>query len=196
MTTPMGARLATLAALAIALAACGGAAPAAREAVVDSAVPIDTLLGRFRNGLDRPGGFTGGAASRNALVRRFIRATEQADSAALRDLALTRAEFAWLYYPSLPEAAPPYELDPRLMWFMIETTSGRGLRTLLEERGGRPLGFVDHECEGQRRFGPNTVWGPCTIRRLQAGDTTAEVLFGPVVEHGGRFKFVSYANRL
>jgi hypothetical protein len=186
-----------LAALAIALAACGGAAPAAREAVVDSAASIDTLLGRFRNGLERPAGFTGGAASRDALVRWFIQATERADSAALRDLALTRAEFAWLYYPSLPEAAPPYELDPRLMWFMIETNSGRGLRTLLEERGGRPLRFVDYACEGERQAGANTIWGPCIIRRLQVpGDTVGEVLFGPLVRLGGRFKLVSFANGL
>jgi len=184
--------------LSVALAACGGShAPSAREAVVDSAVSIDTLLSRFRSGLERPAGFMGGAVSRDALIRRFVEATERADSAALRDLALTRAEFAWLYYPSLPEAAPPYELDPRLMWFMIETNSGRGLRSLLEERGGRPLGFVDYACAGQRRPGENTVWGPCTIRRLQSPrDTTAEVLFGPVVEHGGRFKLVSFANGL
>jgi hypothetical protein len=200
MTAPAHVRFATLIATALAagLAACaGGEVPAAREAVVDSAVPIDTLLSRFRSGLDRPAGFAGGAASRDALVRRFVEATERADSAALRGLALTPAEFAWLYYLSLPEAAPPYELDPRLMWFMIETNSGRGLRSLLEERGGRPLGFVDYACAGERRSGENTVWGPCTIRRLQpAGDTTAEVLFGPVVEHRGRFKLVSFANGL
>jgi hypothetical protein len=35
------------------------------------------------------------------------------------------------------------------------------------------------------------------VRRVQApGDTVRERLFGPILERGGRFKFVSYANRL
>jgi hypothetical protein len=178
--------------------ACGpGEQPGGRETVVDSAVSIDTLLARFRHGLDHPAELTGGAGSLDALLRAFAAAVERRDSSAFAALAITRAEFAWLYYPFIPEAAPPYELEPGMMWFMIETNSGRGLRALLAERGGRPLGLIDHTCEGERRFDELTLWGPCTVRRLQApGDTVAEVLFGPVVSRHGRFKFVSYANKL
>lgn len=184
--------------LAAALAACGGGDGARRqETVVDSALSIDTLLARFRSGLDRPAEFAGGAGSLDSLVRAFAAAVERQDSAAFPGLALTRAEFAWLYYPYIPEAAPPYELEPGLMWFMIETNSRRGLRTLLTERGGQPLGVIGHTCEGERQFGELTLWGPCTVHRLQPpGDTVTEVLFGPVVSRNGRFKFVSYANKL
>jgi hypothetical protein len=180
------------------LAACGGDDPVPHnEAVVDSALPVDTLLSRFREGLERPAAFTGGAASMDALVDGFVGALERRDSTAFRDLAITRPEFAWLYYPHLPEAAPPYELPPDLMWFMIETGSGRGLSTLLEERGGTPQRFVGYRCAGERRHGPVTVLAPCVMRRVQAeGDTVAESLFGPVVSLDGRFKFVSYANKL
>jgi hypothetical protein len=35
------------------------------------------------------------------------------------------------------------------------------------------------------------------VRRLPSpGDSVSERLFGPIVERGGRFKFVSYANKL
>ena len=181
----------------LALPACTGDRSTGGETVVDSALSTDTLLARFRSGLTRPDGFTGGEPSRDALVARFAEAVERSDTATLRRLALTREEFAWLYYPLLPEAAPPYELEPGLMWFMIETNSGRGLRTLLEERGGTPLGFVDYRCDAERHHGPLTLWGPCVVRRLQApSDTVTENLFGPIVSRDGRFKFVSYANKL
>jgi hypothetical protein len=180
------------------LAACGGERPSAgAPVVVDSAVPIATLLERLREGVEEPTGFTGGADSRDALVRNFVRATERGDSAAFRAMALTRAEFAWIYYPLVPESGPPYELDPQLMWFMIETRSSRGVRALLEERGGRSLGFVDYSCEGERESEGLTIWAPCLVRRVQAsGDTVVENVFGPMVSWKGRFKFVSYANKL
>jgi len=191
-------RFATTAAVMLLLTACSGEGrPPAETGVVDSAVPIAVQLDRFREGLENPGEFTGGATSRDALIRDFVRALEQADSSGFADMAITRGEFAWLYYPLIPEAAPPYELEPGLMWFMLETNSRRGLSALLKERGGRPLGYVDARCEGERRYEAVTLWGPCTIRRVQApGDTVPEQLFGPIVERDGRFKFVSYANKL
>jgi len=188
---------AVLLVLATGLAGCPGDTPAEREAVVDSALALDTLLARFRTGLERPAALRGGAPSLDELVARFGRAVAASDTAAFRALALTREEFAWLYYPELPEAAPPYELEPALLWFMIETGSGRGLRTLLAERGGRPLEVTGYTCQGERRHGAITLWGPCVLHRLEGpGDTVTEALFGPVVSRGGRLKFVSYANKL
>jgi hypothetical protein len=191
-------RLAAAASVLFLLTACGREGPPPEQTgVVDSAVPIAVLLDRFREGVDDPGMLTGGASSRDALVRAFVQATERADSSAFADLAISRAEFAWLYYPVLPEAGPPYELDPRLMWFMIETNSRRGLHALLQERGGRPLGYVDYSCEGERTYDGVTLWGPCLVRRIQApGDTVTERMFGPIVARDGRFKFVSFANKL
>lgn len=189
--------LGVLAATASSPACRPDATPARREVIVDSAQSIDTLLAGFREDLDRPTAFRGGATSLDALIERFVSAVEHGDSTAFREMALTRAEFAWLYYPHLPEAAPPYELEPGLLWFMIETNSGRGLRTLLGERGGRPLAVVGYACEGERHHGPVTIWAPCVIRRLQAeADTMSEGLFGPIVSRDGQFKFVSFANKL
>jgi len=180
------------------MVACSGDTTPSRGAVVvDSTVPIEMLLERFRQGLEEPTSVEGWSASRDALIRALVDAIERSDSSAFRTLALSRAEFAWIYYPRIPEAAPPYELDPGLMWFMIQTRSTRGVRALLEERGGRPLGFVDYSCDGERHHDGLTIWAPCLVRRVHApGDTVAESLFGPVVSWNGRFKFVSYANRL
>jgi hypothetical protein len=185
------------------LAACARERPSGADApatptTVDSVVPRAVALERFRAGLDRVDSLSGGAPSRDALVRRFVRALEARDTAALAAMVLTRQEFAWIYYPTNAQGLPPYDLAPELMWFTLVENSRKGLAHALEERGGRRLGFAGYSCDPTpSREGANTVWGPCPIRRVQAaGDTISERLFGLVIERGGRFKFVSLANRL
>ena len=183
----------------VAAAACVGRSDAGpHQAQVDSLAPRAEQLARFREGLIEPTELTGGAASRDALVQRYVRALERADTAGLAALAITRAEFAFLYYPTSPEALPPYDLSPGLMWFMLEQNSRKGLLHALEERGGRPLGYVGYRCDAApSRQGANTVWGPCLVRRRQAGgDVIDERLFALMLERNSRFKFVSLANKL
>jgi hypothetical protein len=184
----------------LAAAACGSdGRPGRAEAAthVDSIVPRDVELAQFRAGLVEPTGLTGGAASRDALVRRFMDALEHRDTTTLESLRMTQAEFAYLYYPTNPEARPPYDLSPGLMWFLLEGRSRRGLVHALEDRGGVTLHYAGYSCANRSRQGDNTVWSGCTVRRRQAaGDTMVEMLFGPIIERGGRFKFVSYANKL
>jgi hypothetical protein len=181
------------------VAACGGAeAKPAVVGVVDSIIPRDTAIARFQRATPRVDSFTGGATTREALVRRFVTALETRDTSALRSLVLTEPEFGWLYYPTNPEGLPPYSLTPQLLWFLLEGNNARGYQNLLLKRSGLPLHYIGHRCEGEpSRQGKNLVWAPCVVlRRLETGDTTAERLFGHIVERDGKYKFVSYANKL
>ncbi len=166
--------------------------------VVDSVVPREVALARFRDGLANPETLSGGAASREALVRAFAHALERSDTVALTAMVLTRAEFAYLFYPTNPQGLPPYDLSPGLMWFTRETGSRQGLSRLLEQRTGRPLWYVGHSCDPSVSIqGEYRVVGPCLIRRRSDdGSIVEERLFGPIIERDGRFKFVSYANKL
>lgn len=165
--------------------------------VVDSAIPIAVLLDRFRRDLPKPEGLSGGLDSREALVRSFAQALEAGDTAALRRMVLDQAEFAWLYYPSSRLSRPPYELPPDLLWFQMVGQTERGASLLLAERAGVPLGYLSHQCPSRREEGANRLYGHCVLRRVTAtGDTIGERLFGLVVERGGVYKFVSYANKL
>ena len=164
---------------------------------VDSAIPIDEALRRFRQELAIPEGFRGGFGSREKLIRGFVRALEARDTAALRQMVLRADEFAWLYYPSSPLSRPPYELAPALMWFQIQGESERGASRLLAERSGHALGYAGHICAPPRVEGKNRIHSHCELRRVSpAGDTLSERLFGLIVEREGSYKFVSYANRL
>jgi hypothetical protein len=194
-------RLAGCAALCV-LTACGRSSattPAAhRPTHIDSLIPRPEALRRFRAGLPPVDSLSGGVASRDALVRKYLRAIEKRDTVMLRRLLLTRSEFAYVYYPTNPQGLPPYDLSPDLMWFMVSTGSGKGLTRALAELGGQRLGYTGYVCDSvPSRQGANTVWGPCAVHlRLKGGESTSERLFGLIVERGGRYKFISYANKL
>jgi len=185
--------------LCLVAAACGndGKAGRAEAAIhVDSSVAPEVELARFREGLAVPAGLTGGASSRDALVRSFVRGLETRDSIELGDLLMSKAEFAYLYYPTHPEARAPYNLSPELMWFMLDSHSRRGLNEAWEQRGGRPLKYVGYSCAQTLHQGKNTVWTGCMIKRRDGTGIVEEALFGPIVERGGTYKFVSYTNKL
>ena len=166
--------------------------------VVDSPVPRDLALRRFREGLDSVASLSGGAPSLDALGRAYAGALEIRDTAALRSLTLSKAEFAWLYYPTSAQGLPPYDLSPMLLWFTLEEPSQKGLRRALADRGGSPLHYLRTRCAGSSTTeGLNTLWGPCVLRYVGApGDTVEERLFSQVIARGGIFKIVSHGNKL
>lgn len=176
-----------------------GPGVARRGGVVDSILPIEEEIRRFRATLERePTSLAGGAGSREALVRMLVRALEGEDTAAFRVLAVDRAEFGMLYYPHSRYTSMPYELSPSLLWFQIANSSSRGVARGLDRLGGRPLGYLDHSCTGEGEVeGPNRLWGGCTVRRIaESGDTLEGRLFTTILERDGRFKFLSLSNDL
>jgi hypothetical protein len=95
-----------------------------------------------------------------------------------------------------PNAAPPFYHPPGFAWELLQNPSMKGYRRTLDRVGGAALGFVSLECPTEvKRFGEMSVWQDCKIRRqLATGETTAQALFGPIVDFGGRFKFLSLSS--
>jgi hypothetical protein len=184
------------------VAGCNGSDARADSAsagrVVDSALPREEALRRFREKLPVVDSLAGGTKTRDQLVAAYLQALAAADTAALLRLVVTRAEFAWLYYPTTPMGKPPYDLEPGLMWFLHTERSDEGLSKALQLYGGKPMTLVDYDCgrEGSHE-GKNIVYGPCSLRwRTPDGDTLAVRLFNQILERGGRFKILSFGNRL
>ena len=165
---------------------------------MDSILPREEAVRRFREGLSAVDSLRDGATSRDELVVEFVRAVAEADTAAIARLAVSRAEFAYLYYPTAVEGKPPYDVEPGLLWFMVYQRSNEGARKALTRYGGRAMTLVDYDCgAGQHREGENTVYGPCTVRwTRETGDTVSAGLFSKILERDGRFKVLSYANKL
>ena len=167
--------------------------------VVDSILPVAEELRRFRASLpgDSAVSLTGGSSSRDALVRRFVRALASSDTADLRTMAVRGREFADLYYPESPYTHAPYRQSPALAWSLIQNPSTSGLTRLVRRLGGTPMRYVDHRCEPKPvREGHNTRYTGCLVRVVdERGDTVTKRYFGSILERDGRFKFLSYTNQ-
>lgn len=164
--------------------------PPTVEALVDSA------LGAFRAGVPDPGRLSGGEPTRDALAAAFVRALAGRDTAALRGLHLTRAEFAWLYFPTARLARPPYGIDPGFLWAQISSAADRDLgRAFAAVRAGTR--YAGHVCtEPAVVEGANRIHERCTVILRDGARTDTLALFGSVLERDGRFKLVSFANPL
>lgn len=178
---------------------------AARDAVirgpgyiVDSIVPIEAALRRFREGLPEVRRLSGGARSRDALVAQFVRAVERGDNAGLRTMALTQAEYAYLVYPSSPFTRPPYRQQPEVAWLLLRTSGDAGLTGLANRLFKRSLGYKGYECAAEPVVeGENRLWRTCRVRYTSPEGAEARgALFGVIVERGGEYRFVNYANDL
>lgn len=200
---------ALVAGLALAVSACSGdgaraatAAPVAVEGILaptglvtDSVLPMHVLLQRFRAGLPVAVALQNGAHSVDELVEWFMSAVERADTAMLARIAVSRAEYAWLYFPTSVYATAPYELPPDVAWTLSAAASEKGLTRVVRRLGGSPLRFSAIRCAQEAREGVNRFWRQCTVEYQHATEgNLSRRLFGTIMEHGGRYKFLSYAN--
>ena len=172
----------------------GGAADpgGAAAAIVDSVVPVEEALDRFRVDLSAVQGFEGGYDSPEALVREVLDRLAAEDTIAFEPLAVNRAEFAWLVYPESPMSRPPYELPPALTWFRLQQENRIGVLRMLRDLGGREFESFALRCPRAAVMeGENRLLSGCTVR---AGEGEERRLFGTLVERDGRWKVLSFAN--
>lgn len=163
--------------------------------IVDSIFPIEEEIRRFNAGLERPAALEGGATSRSELVRLFAAALRRSDTARLRHLLVSRAEFGHFVFPESPFTRPPYKTKPIVIWTQLVSESTSGLERLLKNVAGDSARISRLECdEPPERQGANRYWRNCTVSLQSANRSATRIhLFGHIMERGGRFKFVSYS---
>ena len=157
---------------------------------------VDSSLRAFRSGVTEVEVLEGGEGGRDALVRRFVTALTARDTAALRRMLITRAEYGWLYFPEARLARPPYGIDPGFLWRQVASNTDRDLPKAIEAVG-RGASFAGVSCpDSALTEGRNRIHERClaVVARGARRDTLS--LFGTILERDGRFKFLSYANRL
>jgi hypothetical protein len=163
--------------------------------VVDSILPVEEQLRRFRADLREVSRLEGGERTRQALLDAIFAGIERADTATLERLTVSPAEYAWLVYPSSPFAVPPMQQAPQVRWYMESSASDVGLARLLARLGGRPLADVHTRCPNSVvREGANSIVAGCVVRWRDGGARRALRLFGPLIERDGQWKVLSWAN--
>jgi hypothetical protein len=190
-------RIAYLASVVLAFLACRKPGEASRQPgdVIDSVLPMDVALDRFRKDLPRPDSLRG-TGNRDTLVLRVIEALRTSDTTALERLAANRAEWAWLFYPTNVQAKPPYELPPGLAWFQLQEANRKGVFRALRELGGHRLDLRGYRCDPKPTVeGDNRLWTGCTVTLGRDGAAPVTMhLFGAILERDGRFAILSFAN--
>jgi hypothetical protein len=165
--------------------------------VVDSILPMEEQVRRFREGMTPVDTLRHSSASREALVERLARAIARRDTADLNAMVLDRAEFAFLYYPESAMSRPPYEAPPTLLWGQILASSNAGAEKLLVRLGGKSVRVTALQCPAPDREGANQLYQRCSVRFASPDGASLEgQLFGSILERDGRFKFVGLANRI
>jgi hypothetical protein len=170
-----------------------------RGDVIDSILPMEEYVARFRVGTRQVTQLAHGAPSREALTRRVLEATAAADTAALVSLLVTRGEFAWLVFPDHLYRDAPYELDPAILWLQMGAESEKGLTRLLKRHGGRPLTLRSVGCQRDTLVlvrGSATLQRDCVISYTDGDSTLSRRLFGSIYERDGQFKLMGYGNDL
>lgn len=166
-------------------------------ATIDSVFPMPEMVRRFRAGLPEQQTLDSGATSRQSLAVAFIDALAARDTRTLGRLTLSRAEFAWLYFPNTPHAMRDNGMPPTLLWDQITLASEKGISRSLDRIGGRgPLTLEQLDCPNPPATqGAATVHDGCSVRVKRADGTLfTGRLFGPILEYAGRFKFIGYSN--
>lgn len=161
--------------------------------IVDSILPFEEEMRRFTAVSPPRLSLSNGASSRERLVAQWAAAIEARDSTALARLHVTAGEFIGLYYPYSLYAAPPYRQSPSLVWFRMLNTSSRGSARVMRRHGGVPFHLRGVRCEeAPTPAGPVRIWSHCLVQRLADTTVREQRLFGPIIEHDGRFKFLTY----
>lgn len=164
----------------------------------DAKLTHEQELAEFRTGVPELAAFDNAAPTRDALVAQWLAAVAAADTATVRRMLLSRAEFAWLFYPTTAQGLPPYELPPGLLWDMLTRQSDAGMRYVFRRWSEKDLQLAGYDCgTAPVAEGDNLIHGPCVIHMIvDERDTIAARLTGPIIERAGEFKFVSYTNDL
>jgi len=166
--------------------------------VVDSILPIAEHVRRFRSGLPKTDTLQHASPSRDALVTRWAAAIAANDTLDLNAMIMNRAEFAWLYYDDSPMSKPPYEAPPELLWGQLLASSNKGTAQLVNRFGGSRVTASRLRCPTPPDTqGTNVLTSKCEVQLAAPGKQSVEgVLFGTIIERGGRFKFVGLSTKL
>lgn len=191
-------RIALLAAMVASSACAESEAGTSGSHDVDTLRTTDESLRRFRAELPRVTALSPSFASAEDVARAYVAALAANDRVALARTLMTRAEFAWLYYPENPISRPPYELPVGIAWFEIEGNSVAGVRRALASYGGRRIALRSLECANRPVVhGENRLWNSCIVTLTQEDGREARLrLFGSILERHGAFKLASAANDL
>lgn len=165
--------------------------------VIDSVFTPEENLRRFQATVigEPPTRLSGGARSTDDLLRQYWALLSTADTLSMSPLVISRAEYAFLYFPESTEGANG--MPPHIGWELIGRQSGRGLFRALGIAQREPAPVVRTECsDTPRKVGKNTIYGPCGVVIRRNGIEETIWLVKTLIERDGIHKLMGLQNEL
>lgn len=165
--------------------------------VIDSVFSPEENLRRFQATVAAPEGnrLSGGASSRDALIRKYWALLAAGDTLAMTPLIVSRAEYAYLYFPESIEGANG--MPPAVGWELIVRQSGRGLTRALFVAQSGPATIVRTVCsDTPRTMGKSTMYGPCGVVIERSGVQDTVWIAKTLLERDGVHKLLGLQNDL
>lgn len=141
-----------------------------------------------------PAPFTHTFDSPEALAREVLVRLARKDQGGLRDLAVSRAEFADHVWPKLPASRPERNMPMSFVWGRLEQQSALSLAGIVARHGGIAYTLQEVLFEGE-----TTDYGTFSVRRESVlvvrtpeGAVERVKVFGSMLTQGGRHKVFSY----
>jgi hypothetical protein len=165
--------------------------------VIDSVFTPEENLRRFQATVAAPANarLTGGAPTTDALLRRYWALLSTSDTLAMTPLIVSRAEYAYLYFPESIEATSG--MPPAVGWELIVRQSGRGLTRALFQAQRSPSTVVRTLCSDEpRTMGKSIVYGPCGVVIRRDGAEETLWIAKTLLERDGVHKLLGLQNEL
>jgi len=141
---------------------------------------------------------TGGAASIDELIGKFVRALDAKDARALHRLRVTETEYRDIIIPGTvkPGAAPRADVSQQtseFFWSVMNQKSEDFARAFIKGLGGRHYKRKELTfSKGTREFAWYTAHGDVHLILEDAAGRRQELNTGTIAEIGGRYKFIGF----
>lgn len=165
--------------------------------VIDSVFTPEENLRRFQSTVigAPPTRLSGGARSTDDLLRQYWALLSTADTLNMSPLVVSRAEYAFLYFPESEEG--PNGMPPHIGWELIVRQSGRGLFRALVIAQREPSPVLRTECsDTPRKVGKSTIYGPCGVVIMRNGVEETIWVAKTLIERDGIHKLMGLQNEL
>ena len=177
--------------------------PAGRFGPVLFSIGLPLFLGSlWLNGnnlqIDSPGNereqqLVGSRDSIESLARHFLRTLQHGDKDEVYDLALSKAEFEQIVFPSLPASRPGSNLSAEVLWQQTVLKSWAGFQTTLEHQGKNYELIAVRFADGVKNYGNFVIHRDARLRVRDEENRERKLnLFGSVIEKDGAFKIYSF----
>lgn len=134
--------------------------------------------------------------SAEALAREALAALEARDKPRLEALCIDETEYREEFWPDFVRTKHRNTIPVEFQWNLLQMNTGKGLRRVLADFGGRSFELEAVVPESITDYGSFQVWNRVRLEVVERGQTQPQSIkvFGSLFEAHGRFLAFGYSD--